>query len=72
MKSLLLLLAFFTLSFTLNAQSGKIEGKVTDSKSGAALSGVSVSVNGSKSVSATNMDGFFVITLEAGKNILCS
>ncbi len=67
MKSLLLLLAFFTLSFTLNAQSGKIEGKVTDSKSGAALSGVSVSVNGSKSVSATNMDGFFVITLEAGK-----
>lgn len=67
MKSLLLLLAFFTLSFTLNAQSGKIEGKITDSKSGAPLSGVSVSVNGSKSVSASNMDGFFVITLEAGK-----
>lgn len=67
MKSLTLLLAFFTLSLSINAQSGKVEGKVTDSKSGVAISGVSVSVSGNNSITATNIDGYFVITLEAGK-----
>lgn len=67
MKSLALLLTFFTLSVTIKAQTGKIEGKVTDSKSGAVLSGISISVGGGKAIASTNIDGYFVITVEAGK-----
>jgi len=66
MKSLLLLLAFFTVSFSITAQTGRIEGKVTDSKSGAALSGVSISLNGEKTVSSTNVEGYFVISVNTG------
>ena len=66
MKSLLLI-AFFTLSISSFAQTGKIEGKVTDSKSGAVLSGVSISMDGDKAIASSNIDGYFVITLTAGK-----
>ncbi|MBL0356195.1 MAG: TonB-dependent receptor [Chitinophagaceae bacterium] len=55
------------ISFTSFAQKGKIEGKVTDSKTGYALSGVSVSVGGEKSIAVSNTDGYFVITVDAGK-----
>ncbi|MEP7254840.1 MAG: TonB-dependent receptor [Ferruginibacter sp.] len=66
MKSLSLLLAFFTISLTINAQTGKVEGKVTDSKTGANLSGVSVTLNNDKSIASSNIDGYFVISLNAG------
>ncbi len=64
---LLLLLVSFTLSICTFAQSGKIEGKVTDSKSGTILSGISISIDGDKAVTSTNVDGYFVITVAAGK-----
>jgi outer membrane receptor protein involved in Fe transport len=67
MRFLGLLLLFFTISLTSFSQTGKVEGKVTDSKSGAKLSGVSVSVEGTNAKASTNTDGYFQITLEAGK-----
>ena len=67
MKLVPLLLTFFTLSFIADAQTGKIEGKVTDAKTGTAISGVSVSVNGDKTITATNIEGYFVFSADAGK-----
>ncbi len=67
MKITLLLITFFTFSISISAQNGKVEGKVTDSKSGAPLSGVSVLIDGDKAVTSTNIDGYFVINLNAGK-----
>jgi outer membrane receptor protein involved in Fe transport len=61
---LLSLLAYCNLSI---AQMGKIEGKVTDSRTGANLSGVTVSVDGNKASASTKNDGYFILTLEAGK-----
>lgn len=48
------------------SQTGKIEGKVTDSKTGNTLSGVSVTTSVSEKGAATNVDGSFVLTLNAG------
>jgi Carboxypeptidase regulatory-like domain/TonB-dependent Receptor Plug Domain len=63
-------LAFITLSFTSLAQKGKIEGKVTDAKTGQPIAGVSVILNGSKTGVSTNVDGYFVINADAGKQSL--
>lgn len=49
------------------AQTGKIEGKVSDLITGNVVSGVSVSINGDKTVASTGTDGYFVITVAAGK-----
>ncbi len=61
---LLISLAFSLTSFS---QTGRVEGKVTDSKSGAKLSGVSVSVDGESAKALTSTDGYFQLTLQAGK-----
>ncbi len=63
---------FFTITLFLNSfsQTGKIEGKVTDSKTGAALSGVSVTSIGSEKGSASDIDGRFVITLGVGTHTI--
>ncbi len=58
------------LTLTSFAQKGKIEGKVTDSKTGSKLSGVYISVDGAKSAVASNTDGYFVITVDAGKHTI--
>ena len=67
MKYLQFTLLMLLFSLTTFAQKGKIEGKVTDSKTGNKLSGVSISINGEKSIAASNTDGYFVITVTAGK-----
>lgn len=54
-------------SFSVFAQQGKIEGKVTDAKTGTPIVGVTVMINGSKSGVSTNTDGYFVLTLTPGK-----
>ncbi len=54
-------------SFISFAQKGKIEGKITDSKTGNKLSGVSISIDGEKGAAVSNTDGYFVITVNAGK-----
>src|SRR4051812_46370177 len=58
---------FMALSIGLFAQKGKVEGKVIDSKTGLQLSGVNISINGEKTAAATNTDGYFQVTLDAGK-----
>ncbi len=67
MRFIITLLAFIIISGAAFSQSGKVEGKVTDSKSGNPLTGVSVLVDGSKTGVATDVDGRFVLTLTPGK-----
>jgi TonB-dependent receptor len=67
MKLSVILIAFFSLSINIFAQTGKIEGKVSDLATGSVVSGVSVSIDGDKTIASTSVDGYFVITVEAGK-----
>jgi outer membrane receptor protein involved in Fe transport len=67
MKSVLLIVTFLlTISLSF-AQKGKIEGKITDGKTGAPLSGVSVLIKETGKGIATNLDGRFVLNAEPGK-----
>jgi len=70
MRSFIAVLTFISLSFTALAQKGKIEGKITDAKTGLPVAGVSVILNGSKTGVSTNTDGYFVIAADAGKQSL--
>ncbi|MEO8772357.1 MAG: TonB-dependent receptor [Ferruginibacter sp.] len=65
MRLITLLVVLFSFSITAVAQTGQVEGKLTDA-SGLKLSGVSVEVDGVKTVTS-NADGNFVLTLPAGK-----
>lgn len=67
MRFLSSIIVFIAISLSSAAQKGKIEGKVTDAKTGSKISGVSISVNDEKVMTATNVDGGFVINLDAGK-----
>ena len=67
MKLSVLLLAFFSISSNIIAQTGKIEGKVSDLTTGNVVTGVSVTIDGDKTIASTSVDGYFVITVEAGK-----
>jgi CarboxypepD_reg-like domain/TonB-dependent Receptor Plug Domain/TonB dependent receptor len=59
--------AFWLISISAFSQQGKVEGKVTDSKSGNPVIGVSVLVDGSKTGIATDLEGRFILTLFPGK-----
>lgn len=67
MRSVLVMVLFFLLATAGFSQAGKVEGKVTDAKLGAPVSGVSVTVDGSKSGVSTDQDGRFVLSLTPGK-----
>jgi len=67
MRFLGLIVIFFTLSLNSFSQKAKIEGKVTDSKSGTKLSGVTISVEGETAQTSTNTDGYFQLNLSVGK-----
>ncbi len=62
-----LLAAALLLPSTLLAQKGKIDGKITDSKTGNPLAGVSVLIKETGKGIATNTDGRFILTVETGK-----
>lgn len=67
MKPLLLIATFLlSISFAF-AQKGKIEGKITDSKTGAPVAGVTVLIKETGKGIATNVDGRFVLNAEPGK-----
>lgn len=66
MKLFFLLTNVFVLSFYGLAQKSGIEGKVSDSKSGNPISGVSISLGGSV-VSVTNIDGNFIVMATENK-----
>lgn len=66
MKAFILLATFIGISISGLSQRGVIEGKITDSKSGSQISGVSIEVAGVKTV-ASAIDGRFSFTLPVGK-----
>ncbi len=70
MRIALLLFSFLSISLLSFAQKGKIEGKVTDARSGSNLSGVTISIDGSNTRVTTNTEGYFQITLDAGKKYI--
>lgn len=69
MKLLSLLLAFFTLSLTAFSQKGKIEGKLTDSRTGLPLAGVSVIIKGTNKGVSTDQDGSYLINADGGSKV---
>ena len=66
MRLLLSLLVCLS-SIYVSAQKGKIEGKVTDSKTGAVITGVSVMIDGTKAGVSTNTDGYFILTVDISR-----
>ena len=67
MRYILYLVFFTAISFSTYSQTGKVEGKITDSKTGKTINGVSVTVAGNSKGVATDRTGDFVLTLPAGK-----
>ncbi len=64
----LLLIASFLLSISFSfAQKGRVEGKITDSKTGAPIAGVTVLIKETNKGIASNTDGRFVLNVEPGK-----
>lgn len=70
MKRILALNILLFISLITFAQTAKLEGKVTDAKSGNPVVGVSVMIDGSKSGIATDVEGRFVLTLTVGKKYI--
>lgn len=68
-KILPVLILFVLISFTSMAQNA-LSGTVTDSKSGAPVSGMTVTIKGTKTSTQTGADGTFKLTAPAGKNTL--
>lgn len=67
MKGISLLAVFLFLFIGISqAQKGKVEGKVTDAKTGQPLAGVSVTVKGAQTGTSTNVDGRYVLNINAG------
>ena len=67
MRSFIAILTFISISFTAIAQKGKIEGKITDTKTGQPVSSVSVVIKETGKGIATDIDGRFVLNAEVGK-----
>ena len=67
MKSLLLIATFLLTISSSFAQKGRIEGKITDSKTGAPIAGVTVLIKETAKGIATNLDGRFQLNIEVAK-----
>jgi hypothetical protein len=61
LRSSKLLLAFLLFQILINAQSGKIAGRITDKVSGEGLPGVNVVIIGTTQGAATDLDGYYSI-----------
>jgi hypothetical protein len=61
LRSSKLLLAFLLFQILVNAQSGKIAGRITDKVSGEGLPGVNVVILGTTQGAATDLDGYYSI-----------
>ena len=65
MRNIVTLLLFTFISLKGFSQDGKIDGKITDSKTGQPLSGVSVSVTGNDKGVITDQDGHYTISVNS-------
>jgi len=59
----------FTFSFNSFSQKGKIEGKVTDAKSGLPLSGVSVIVKSNNKGTSTDLEGRYILNVDINAKV---
>jgi TonB-dependent receptor len=66
-KGLLLIVLVLITTLTLIAQKGKIDGKITDAKTGNPVSGISIVVKETGKGVATDIEGRFILSAEAGK-----
>ena len=64
MRSFILSFTLLVISFSAIAQKGKIEGKVTDAKTGLPLTGVSVTVKNSTKGTSTDLEGRYTLIVE--------
>ncbi len=62
----IVLLTFICCSFTQAFAAGKISGKVADAKNGETLIGAVVTVQGTSAGAVTDMDGNFILSVDAG------
>ncbi len=69
MRCLALVIALFTFSISTLAQKGKIEGKVTDSKTGQPLTGVSVINKLTNRGISTDVDGRYILNIDGAAKI---
>src|SRR6185503_6870238 len=72
MKRLLFLIAVSVLSFSFVQAQQEVKGRVTDSRDGTPISGVSVSVKGTNNGTSTNPDGRFSIRASSGATLIIS
>ncbi len=69
MRLLILLTAFFTIGATAFAQKGKIEGKVTDAKTGQPLTGVSIINKANNQGTATDVEGRYTLNITGSAKV---
>lgn len=67
MRNLLMVVVLSIVTATAFAQKGKIEGKVTDEKTGAPLTGVSVTIKETQKGTFTDIEGRYSLSVDAGK-----
>ena len=70
MRIFVMQVLFAVLSFTAFAQKGKIEGKITDARTGNPLAGISVLIKETGKGVATDQDGRFVLNAEFGRKYI--
>lgn len=66
-KSLLLVIVILVSTLSLTAQKGKIDGKITDAKTGNPVSGISVIIKETGKGVATDVEGRYTLNAEPGK-----
>jgi TonB-dependent receptor len=69
MRSFLLFIFFSITQLFAIAQKSRIEGTVSDATTGNKLSGVSITITGQNTVAITNIEGVFVLAVDADKKI---
>ncbi|MEO6721396.1 MAG: outer membrane beta-barrel protein [Ferruginibacter sp.] len=69
MRLLLVLIALFTLSSGVLAQKGKVEGKVTDAKTGQPLTGVSVIIKSNNRGTSTDLEGRYILNTDSASKL---
>lgn len=70
MRFLRFTLFLLLISLTSLAQKGKVEGKITDEKTGQPLASASIMIKGSNKGVSTDLEGHYVITVDAGKKVV--
>lgn len=67
MRILIFLAALLSISSICFSQTGTIEGKISNASNGAVIYGVSITIDGQAKGTTSNADGYFSLTVEAGK-----